>query len=299
MENAILAAVASLYGMTAETLKGKLQNPETFEALSNEEIKETIFSLHKQKLESVKKHTAGEAVKNALAARQRKLAEKYSLDPSGTIEQMFETFASKSNQNSSSPAEITSQQVLNHPDFLKLKGKFDAYKGQLEEAKQSLEAERKGRKKDKVMTTVRGKIKELWLSKNPLLSQDPQNKSRQIEAFLSQFERENFDIKEDGSVILTNEDGSEKVDENYNSISLEHLVMSRNYYDLGGKETNKKPSPKYPNGSEVVKHNFSDSDLNENYMTKRRELQKAGDKEGLAQLDQAFEIKHFGSAEKK
>lgn len=303
MENAIIAAVASLYGLTAEQLQGKLKNPETLEALSNEDIKSTLHNLHKQKIEDIKTITAGKSVRDALASRQRKLAEKYSqynLNSSGTIEEMFDQYSTaiQTGNASNLPAEITTQDIINHAEFQKLKSKFDKQREGFDGLKKELETERNGRKRDQVMTQVRGKIKEVWLSKNPNLSQNPQFRERQINTFLSQFEQDNFDVTPEGSIKVLGQDGQERVDDNYNPISLENIVMSRNFFDLGQANGNGADAPRYPNSNQKSSFSFTENDLGDGYIAKVAELKKQGNLEAVSELDKAFQIKHFGKSEK-
>lgn len=297
-KNPILAATASILGLTATQLQEKLIDSETSEALSEEQVKETIFNLHRQKIETIKSKTAAQSVKDALASRQRKLAEKYGLNPSGTIEDVFERLSEKSQPNNDNSVEISPQEVIAHPEFQKLKSKFDSIKSKLTTTEESYKKEVAARKRDQVMQTVRGKIKETWMSKNPVLAKDEAIRSRQIKVFLQQFESENFDLAEDGSIKILDANGQEMIDSNYNPISLEHLVMSRNLFELGQANSNQ-PSPRYPSDSpnSPKNHNFTEDDLGKNYLDKMRQLKKDGDQEGYAALRKAYQEKHFGQSE--
>ena len=149
------------------------------------------------------------------------------------------------------------------------------------------------------MTQVRGKIKEIWLSKNPSLSQNPTYRNKQINSFLAQFEKDNFDVTDEGTIKVLGSDGQERVDDNYNPVSLENIVMSRNFFDLGQANGNQQGNqPRYPDSNQKSSFSFTDHDLDDGYFDKRAALKKEGNSEAVSELDKAFEIKYFGKSEK-
>lgn len=265
----------------SESLATNSENAE--DALSQSDIDAKIQEAFKAKFEKIQTDAKGRSAKEILNIKEKELAEKYGVSKTSNIIELVESIVTQE-VGKNSTKEITKEDALNHEV---VKAAISKLKSERDELKNSIKQAEQKAVRDALMSKVRAKAKETLLSLNPVLSKDEAKKQKQINIFLSQFDSLDYQVKEDGSILVL-ENGKPRQDTDYNDITVSKLVNELNLFDLSN-DTGKKPTAQPPKGGDPVTHNFSKEDLTTNFSKKVRELGSKGDLQGVKNLQKARE----------
>lgn len=247
------------------------------------DIDAKIIDSFTPKFQKLIKDTKGRSAKEILEIKEKELAEKYGVSKTSDLITLVDNIVTEQ-VGKNSTKEITKEDALNHPE---VKAAISKFKSERDELKNSIKQAEQKAVRDALMGKVRAKAKETLLSLNPVLSKDEAKKQKQINIFLSQFDSLDYQIKEDGSILVL-ENGKPRQDADYNDITVSKLVNELNLFDLSN-DTGKKPTAQPPKGGDPVTHNFSKEDLTTNFSKKVRELGSKGDLQGVKNLQKARE----------
>jgi len=247
------------------------------------DIDAKIIDSFTPKFQKLIKDTKGRSAKEILEIKEKELAEKYGVSKTSDLITLVDNIVTEQ-VGKNSTKEITKEDALNHPE---VKAAISKFKSERDELKNSIKQAEQKAVRDALMGKVRAKAKETLLGLNPVLSKDEAKKQKQINLFLSQFDSLDYQVKEDGSILVL-ENGKPRQDADYNDITVSKLVNELNLFDLSN-DTGKKPTAQPPKGGDTVTHNFSKEDLTTNFSKKVRELGSKGDLQGVKNLQKARE----------
>jgi len=247
------------------------------------DIDAKIIDSFTPKFQKLIKDTKGRSAKEILEIKEKELAEKYGVSKTSDLITLVDNIVTEQ-VGKNSTKEITKEDALNHPE---VKAAISKFKSERDELKNSIKQAEQKAVRDALMGKVRAKAKETLLGLNPVLSKDEAKKQKQINLFLSQFDSLDYQVKEDGSILVL-ENGKPRQDADYNDITVSKLVNELNLFDLSN-DTGKKPTAQPPKGGDPVTHNFSKEDLTTNFSKKVRELGSKGDLQGVKNLQKARE----------
>jgi len=247
------------------------------------DIDAKIIDSFTPKFQKLIKDTKGRSAKEILEIKEKELAEKYGVSKTSDLITLVDNIVTEQ-VGKNSTKEITKEDALNHPE---VKAAISKFKSERDELKNSIKQAEQKAVRDALMGKVRAKAKETLLGLNPVLSKDEAKKQKQINLFLSQFDSLDYQVKEDGSILVL-ENGKPRQDADYNDITVSKLVNELNLFDLSN-DTGKKPTAQPPKGGDPVTHNFSKEDLTTNFSKKVRELGGKGDLQGVKNLQKARE----------
>lgn len=245
------------------------------------DIDAKIIESFTPKFQKLIKDTKGRSAKEILEIKEKELAEKYGVDKTSDIVSLVENIITKQ-VGENSTKEITKEDALNHEV---VKAAIAKLKKERDDLKTSIQERETKAQREQLMQKVREQAKTTLLGLNPVLSKDEAKKQKQINLFLSQFEGLDYEVKEDGSIVVL-ENGKPKQDTDYNDITVSKLAQDLNLFDIS-EDTGKKPTHTPPTGGDGGNHSFSKEDLTTNFTKKLNELGAKGDLAAIKTLNAA------------
>lgn len=228
MSKVLTALLSKAYNLTteqaAELLKKSDEEQETeVLALDAARVKEWKDAATKRFDDGHKKGKS-----ESLSAHEKGLREKYGISEPLTGEDLIgaiiTTEAEKAGK-SGKPGEITADIIRKHPEYLKMESKFkdELSKVTTDWEGRYKEAETRFNKQSK-FSQVRSKALDLLDSLNPVLSADKAKAARQKGDFIRDLEGYDFDITDDGKVLVLDKDGAPLQDQHGHTRSFEDFA---------------------------------------------------------------------------
>lgn len=266
----------------AELSESLTTNSEDAEnTLSQSDIDAKIQEAFKAKFEKIQTDAKGRSAKEILQSKEKELAEKYGVEKTSNIIELVDSIVTKQ-VGENSTKEITKEDALNHEV---VKAAIAKLKKERDDLKTSIQERETKAQREQLMQKVREQAKTTLLGLNPVLSKDEAKKQKQINLFLSQFDSLDYEVKEDGSIVVL-ENGKPKQDADYNDITVSKLAQDLNLFDVS-EDTGKKPTHTPPTGGDGGNHSFSKEDLTTNFTKKLNELGAKGDLAAIKNLNAA------------
>lgn len=183
---------------------------------------ERINESHKVQLTDVHDKGYKKAQKEALSNFEKQVKEKYGYETDKMGLDLVDDLV-QLNKSASS------QDIKNHPDFIKLERKLESEfipKTKFDETLTEFESFKKNVEREKVIGKVKEDARKVFRSLNPLLSKDPKRAANQESEFLAKLDGFDYQVNEDGNhVILRN--GNRLENENYNPVAFNDFIKSK------------------------------------------------------------------------
>jgi hypothetical protein len=228
MSKVLIALLSKAYNLTSEQTAELLKK-------SDEEQETEVLALDAARVKEWKEtaskrfddgHKKGKS--ESLTTHEKGLREKYGISEPLTGEELIGAIIATEVEKTGKggkPGEITPDVIRKHPEYLKMEAKFkdELTKTTSDWENKYKEAESQFNKKSK-FSQVRSKALDLLDTLNPVLSSDKTKAARQKGDFIRDLESYDFDITDDGKVLVLDKDGSPLQDQHGHTRSFEDFA---------------------------------------------------------------------------
>ncbi len=188
---------------------------------------EKIASLKKDE-KTVREEGYSRGKKEALSNLEKSIKAEFGFDSTLEGEELVKELVNSKITESGKSKEITDDVIKAHPIYRELEKnknkELDQFKLEKTAEIEKLHTEHKQSSFRKVATE---KAKELFLSENPVLSEDETIRQNQIADFVARFESNNYQIEDDGTIVMFGEDGKRLEDSQGNIVKFESFVKEK------------------------------------------------------------------------
>lgn len=249
MSKVLTALLSKAYNLTSEQAAELLKK-------SDEEQETEVLALDAARVKEWKEaatkrfddgHKKGKS--ESLTAHEKGLREKYGISEPLTGDDLIGAIITAESEKAGKggkPGEVTPEAIRKHPEYLKMEAKF---KDELNKANTDWEGkykEAEGRfNKQNKFSQIRSKALDLLDSLNPVLSADKAKAARQKGDFIRDLESYDFDITDDGKVLVLDKDGSPLQDQHGHTRSFEDFAkeLASSRYDFADASQQQQSSP--------------------------------------------------------
>lgn len=167
-----------------------------------------------------------------------KVLKQNSIEIDGNVEDVLSNYFSsvpKNEDSKKSAKKFSAKQAFELPEVqARIKQEIQKY----DDLKTEFDGYKKNIETQTVTKLSRAKAKEIFLNTNPVLSQNEEIKTKQINAFLNSIPYDK--LKQDGdNFIPVNDNGERLQNERFDDVSFEDYVLSHNFYETHEADPNK------------------------------------------------------------
>lgn len=166
-------------------------------------------------------------LKEGISKIEKALKAKFSFESDLQGQELIEDLISTKVSEAAKSGEITDDKIKTHPIYRELE---KSKTKEIDELKKTAQDEIAKVHSDynlkKAVSTAKEKAKQIFLSLNPVLSDDETIRSNQVDDFVERFASELYQVEEDGSILIIDKEGKRKEDGHGNAVKFDEFVKS-------------------------------------------------------------------------